>query len=306
MKTLVTGATGFVGREVVKELHAGGHVIRLLVRNPRAAAAQALAASADAEVCAGDILDAASLARAMDGTEAVIHLVGIISEAPPREYEVVHTQGTKNVLAAAQAAGATRFAHMSALGVRPGAVARYHRSKWEAEEAVRSSGLDWTIFRPSIIYGPDDQFVNLFARLARWSPFIPVMGSGLGKLQPVPVELIAAAFVRCLTEPRAIGQTFDLCGPEPMTFVEVLASILKAQRTPHLRAHLPMAMARGLAWALEQTFPRFLGRPPPLNRDQLIMLQEDNVGNPEPADALFGLTPPPFREGIARYLTPRR
>src|SRR5207237_1119041 len=108
---------------------------------------------------------------------AVIHLVGIISKVGRNTFENVHTQGTQNIVTSAREAGIKRFVHMSALGSRANAVSRYHQSKWAAEEAVRRSGLDYTIFRPSIIYGPKDHFVNLFDKMARFSPVLPVMGS---------------------------------------------------------------------------------------------------------------------------------
>ena len=152
--------------------------------------------------------------------DAVIHLVGIISEAGDQTFENVHTRGTQNLVHAARRAGVKRLLHMSALGTRPNAVARYHQSKWAAEEIVRESGLEWTIFRPSIIYGPDDGFVNLFAKISRFSPLVPIVGNGQTKFEPVPVEAVAHAFVKGLTEPKAIGSAFDLCGPSTLTLNE--------------------------------------------------------------------------------------
>ncbi|PYK98025.1 MAG: hypothetical protein DME19_14010, partial [Verrucomicrobia bacterium] len=177
------------------------------------------------------------------------------------------------------------------------------RSKWAAEEMVRRSGLAWTMFRPSIIYGPNDGFVNLFARIAKFSPVLPVMGSGKSRLQPVAVEEVAACFVRALQEPRSAGRTFDLCGNEVFTLEELLDLILEVRGRKRMKLHVPWPLARCQAAFLEFVFPRLLGRAPPLNRDQLIMLQEDNVGDPKPAMELFGLKPTSFREGIARYLT---
>jgi len=147
--------------------------------------------------------------------------------------------------------GLELLAQMSALGTRPHAVSRYHQSKWAGEEIVRESGLDWTIFRPSIIYGPKDHFVNLFARLARFSPVLPVIGRGQGKLQPVPVSDVAAAFVKCLAEPRSVGQVFDLCGRDILTFTEALDEILAVTGRKRWKAHLPFGLARCQAAALK-------------------------------------------------------
>jgi NADH dehydrogenase len=303
MKVFVTGASGFVGEEVLQHLERAGHSIRILARRPQSPQIQKLASRHSAQVHPGNVLDAASLLGGLDNIDAVIHLVGIISENGSSTFENIHVRGAENILAAAKTAGVKRFVHMSALGVRPDAPARYHRTKWEAEEFVRVSGLDFTIFRPSIIYGPHDHFVNLFARISRFSPILPVMGSGKSKMQPVPVADVATCFVQALTEPKAIGQTFDLCGADALSFNRILDAILRVTGRDRLKLHVPMFLARLQAALLESIFPWLLGEAPPLNRDQLIMLNEDNVGNPQPAQELFGLKPIPFREGIAAYLT---
>ncbi|PYJ08097.1 MAG: hypothetical protein DME25_02330 [Verrucomicrobia bacterium] len=303
MKVLVTGATGFVGRHIVRELHRAGHAIRILSRRSHlSAAACALEEQFSVENWGGDVLDPNYLPSACKGRDAIIHLVGIIAEIGKHTFENVHAVGTKNVVQAARDAGVKRLVHMSALGTRPNAASRYHQTKWAAEEIVRQSGLDWTIFRPSLIYGPDDQFVNLFAKMIRLSPILPVMGDACARLQPVSVETVAAAFARSLTEPKAIGQTYDLCGPETFTLPQLLDEILRAMGRRRLKLRVPPALARCQAASLEFVFPRLLRRAPPLNRDQLLMLQEDNVGDASPANALFGLRSGTFREGIGKYV----
>jgi NADH dehydrogenase len=302
MKVLVTGATGFVGREIVRQLHEAGHSIRILVRSRNSPRVQEAITRYGAEVHPGDIAEAASLDGAVNGMEAVIHLVGIISEVGESTFENVHTRGTGNIVAAARRAGVRRFVHMSALGTRPAAASRYHQTKWAAEELVRHSGLDFTIFRPSLIYGPEDQFVNLFARIIQLSPVVPLMGSPRARFQPVSVEAVAAAFVRSLGEPESAGWTYDLCGPEALTLSEIVDRVLGVLRKRRLKLQVPPGLASGQAVLLEFVFRRLLRRASPLNRDQLIMLQEDNLGNPQPANELFGLKPVPVREGIAKYL----
>jgi len=306
MKVLVTGATGFVGREVVRQLHKTGHSIRILARSRNASRVEEAVSCWGAEVHPGDVLDAASLDGAVNGTEAIIHLVGIIAEVGESTFENVHTRGTGNLVTAAQQAKVRRFVHMSALGTRPNAASRYHQTKWAAEELARHSGLDFTVFRPSLIYGPEDQFINLFARVIGLSPVVPLMGSPHAQFQPVSVETVAAAFAKSLGEPQSIGQTYDLCGPEALTLSEIVDRILAVLHRRRLKLRVPPGLARFQAVLLELVFRRLLRKVSPLNRDQLIMLQEDNVGNPRPANELFGLTPTSLREGIAKYLGVKR
>ena len=302
MKVFVTGGTGFVGREVVRRLRETGHSTRLLVRNPNSTGAKKTKSAYGVEFHAGDVRQPTSLEGALEGIEAIVHLVGIISEVGESTFENVHTRGTQNMVFAAQRAGVRRFIHMSALGTRHGATSRYHQTKWAAEEAVGHSGLDYTIFRPSLIYGPEDQFVNLFARVSRFSPVLPVMGSRAARFQPVAVEHVGRAFVGALSEPRSIGRIYDLCGPEPLTLPEILDQILGVLGRRRLKLVVPLSVARIQAAVLEWIFPHVFRRPPPLNRDQLVMLQEGNMGNAQPANELFGLKHLRFGEGIAEYL----
>jgi NADH dehydrogenase len=293
MKVLITGGTGFVGRSISRGLSEAGIPHRLLSR-------RGVGLGGLSEGFAGSILDRASVDRALVGCDRVIHLVGIISEAPGQTYEGVHADGTRRVLEAARAAGVRRRVHMSALGTRSDAAARYHRSKWEAEQSVRSSGLDWTVFRPSVIYGKGDGFVNLFAAIGRWSPLVPVVGSGRSRLQPVDVESVTRCFVRATVESLGIGETMDVCGPDPLTLREILDEIDRAMGRRRLRLMVPRPVAWGQARFLEWLFPSVFRQAPPLNRDQILMLDEDNVGDPLPARRLFGLREESFADGLAR------
>ncbi|HEU5125998.1 MAG TPA: complex I NDUFA9 subunit family protein [Verrucomicrobiae bacterium] len=302
MNVLVTGGTGFVGRAIVAELHRAGHTIHLLARHSESQNVNSFAARHSAQIRPGNILDSNSLKDACAGIDAVIHLVGIISETGRQTYEAVHVEGTRNMIEASRRAGVKRFIHMSALGTRPNARARYHQSKWNAEEIVRHSGLTWTIFRPSIIYGPNDGFVNLFARIARRSPVVPIIGKGESKFQPIAVPNVARAFVAALTEPRAENETFVLSGPEVFTLNEIVDCILRAMNAKRIKLHLPVPLARVQAGVLEFLFGRLLHKAPPLNRDQILMLQEDNIGNGKSADDLFGLKHESFQRGITEYL----
>src|SRR5262245_12589957 len=288
----LTGATGFVGRAVVAALRANGHVVRCLVRRGSERDLQGLGGIERVE---GNVLAPDSLEEGIAGCDAVIHLVGIIREIPASEvtFERIHVEGTHNVLEAAKAAGARRYLHMSALGSRPGARSRYHQTKWQAEEAVRASPLAWTIFRPSIIYGPGDGFVSLLAGLVRL-PIVPVIGSGRQRLQPVPIAHVAEGFERALGLEATVKQIYDVGGPDAVSMEELLDLVGAALGRRHpLKLHVPLGLMRPLA-RLFHRMPAF-----PVTPDQLAMLEEDNTCDPRPFYTTFKLTPIPLAQGLA-------
>lgn len=303
MNVLVTGGTGFVGEGVTSSLVAAGHTVRVLARHPASPSAEAPATGANVHFFKGDISDRESLATAVRGCEAIIHLVGIISEVGRATFENVHVRGTENILRAAAEQGASRFVHMSALGTRPAARSRYHQTKWAAEEAVRNSDLSWTILRPSLIYGPRDAFVNLFARISRYSPILPVPGNRSAQFQPVSLAAVSTAFANALEQSKSVGQTLDLCGPERLTLDGILDVLLAVLGRKRMKLHLPRPLVQVQARLLEWVFPIVLGKAPPLNRDQVIMLQEGNIGDGSAADRLLGLRHPSFWEGISYLRT---
>ena len=302
MKVLLTGATGFVGREVLRQLHATGHEARVLVRHEKSAAERLPHPNSIAEFHHGDVTQPHSLAGAAQGCDAVIHLVGIISEFGNVTFERLHVESTRDIVAAAQREGVRRFIHMSALGTRANAASRYHQTKWAAEEIVRTSALDYTIFQPSVIYGAEDHFVNLFAKMARMLPVVPVIGSGTARLQPVSVKIVAACFVGALTNPACLKRTYEVCGPDQLTAVELLDCLFEVSGRKRRKLRIPSAVARLQATVLETTVGAFLHKPPPLTRDQVLMLQEDNVGDPSAVEELFGLKQESFSDGIRSYV----
>jgi len=294
VRIAVTGASGFVGRHVTTLLAGRGHQVRALVRRDDPGRA---AAALPAERTPGDLADPAALAALTRGADVIVHLVGIIVEAGAATFEAVHVEGTRRLLTAAREAGVRRFVHMSAVGARdePGAT-RYHRTKWRAEELVRSSGLSHAIFRPSIISGPENRPIRTLARLHRWSPLVPVFGDGGFAMQPVWIGDVALAFALAAERP-ALSGVFELGGPATLTYEEFVRAIGRAAGHPRPLVHVPLAVARAAAAALG-----VMGPLAPLTLDQLQMLVE---GSATPANALestFGIWALPFDEGLARFL----
>ena len=298
-RVFVTGGTGFVGKAVIRALLAQGFLVRCLVRP---GSEHDLKGFESIDRVPGDVLRPDDLTASVEGCSALVHLVGIIREQRGRgvTFERLHVQATRNMLALARAAGVKRFAQMSALGTRPGARARYHQTKWEAEEAVRASDLAWTIFRPSIIFGRGDAFISALGRAVRQLPVMPVLGDGLYRLQPIPVEQVAEGFARALRTPESVRQTYEVAGPTPYAFVDLLDEIGRALARPRVRKlHVPLAPVRAMTRALDW-LPFF-----PLSTDQLIMMEEESVTDPSRYFAELGLRPEPLAAGLERMFATR-
>jgi NADH dehydrogenase len=297
-RVFVTGGTGFVGKAVVRALLAQGFLVRCLVRP---GSEHDLKGFESIDRVPGDVLLPDGLAASVEGCGAVVHLVGIIREQRGHgvTFDRLHTQATRNMLGLARAAGVKRFAQMSALGARPGARARYHQTKWEAEEAVRASDLEWTIFRPSIIFGRGDAFMSVLGRAVKRLPVMPVLGDGRYRLQPIPVEQIAEGFGRALRLPASVRQTYEAAGPAPYAFVDLLDEIGRALGRPRVRKlHVPLAPVRALTRALDW-LPFY-----PVSTDQLTMLEEESVTEPARFFADLGLKPEPLAAGLRRMFAP--
>ena len=275
----------------MSRLIAGGHQVRVLSRGTRPTVS-------GVQFIRGSVLEEGTLTEAMQGCDTVVHLVGIISEIGIQTFERMHTEATAKVVGAMRQNGVNRLVHMSALGARPNAPSRYHRTKAAAEALVRESSLSWTIFRPSLVYGRGDGFVTLFDRIARWSPIIPVFGSGTNQLQPLPARTVAEAFSSAVENDGTVSQTVDLVGPHPQSFREILRTLLLVRGRRRWLVSVPMPLARLQARMLEAIFPTVFGAAPPLNRDQLLMLEEDNVGDPQQAERLMGISSVSFKQGL--------
>ena len=226
---LVAGGTGFAGRAIVRALRASGHRVRVLSRGN----ANPWSTDPEVQLAQGDVRDRASLAAAMAGVRAVVAAVqfpGHPVEVPAEglTYDEYDRKGTENLVAAAAAAGVTRFVYLSGAGVGEGRPQEWYVAKGRAEDAVRASGLEWVIVRPSWMYGPGDKALNKFAAIARFSPIVPLTSMGGNTVQPVHVDDLAAVVVRCVETAETAGQVIGVAGPQTLTMREIVRTLLTA------------------------------------------------------------------------------
>jgi NADH dehydrogenase len=282
MTVLVTGATGFIGPHVVHTLRARDTPVRALVRDPSRASRLA---AWGVELVRGDATDPASLHAAASGVDAIVHLVAII-RGKPEDFERVMAQGTRDLVAAAQEAGVRRFVLASALGLdeRSKNAVPYFAAKWAMESAVRESGLEHVILRPSFVFGRDGGVLPTFVRLARYAPVTPIIGPGTQRLQPVWVEDVAEYYARSVELPEAAGRTFEIGGPDAVTWDDFWDRLKRTLGARRPAVHVPFRVMRVQA-ALTERLPGA-----PVTRDQLTMLAlGDNVVSDSSAVETFRL-----------------
>jgi NADH dehydrogenase len=294
MRVFVTGAGGFVGHSVLARLAAEGHEVRALVRP---GSAQGVVRAARVEAVEGDVVGASDLAVASSGCDAVVHLVGILRPQGANTFDAVHVAGTRNVIDACYSSGARRFIYVSALGAGRGTATPYFLTKEAAEERLRTSGLDWTILRPSVIHGPRGGFMVMMARMvARFGP-VPLVGRGDQVIQPIWVEDVAHLCAEALKRGTTVGQTFDVAGPDVLTmrsFYKTLSRVLFGKE----KRCLPVPL--GLVRTGARVAARLLANPC-VTPDELTMLLAARPCDLRPMAEAFDFTPAPFEATLARY-----
>ncbi|MBK1722923.1 NAD(P)H-binding protein [Thiocystis violacea] len=305
MKVAIIGGTGFVGSHITRHLVAAGHVPRLLVRP---GSEHKVAAPDICELVHGEVADPAAIENCLTGADAVIYLIGILRESPARgvTFEALQHQGVLDTIAAAQSTGVERFLLMSANGIREDGTP-YQRTKYQAEMALKASGLRWTIFRPSVVFGDSEGRMEFCSQLKKdiidspipaplfYEGILPT-NAGAFELAPVSVSDVADAFVLALTEPRTESQTYSLCGPERLSWKAILTTIAAASGKTKLMLPAP-AMAIKATAAVFDRFAWF-----PISRDQIQMLMEGNVCSENDSFARLGLTPVHFGVDQLTYL----
>ena len=283
----VFGGTGFIGRHLVQRLAAGGARVRVAVRHPKdAAPLQPMGDVGQIAAVQASVTHEGSVRAAVEGADAVVNLVGILYESGRMTFDAVHRQSAENVARAARDAGVPVLVHMSALGADPESHSDYATSKAAGEAAVRAAFPRAAIVRPSVVFGPEDKFFNLFAGIARLSPILPVFGcpkprfhdgridiygDGGVKFQPVYVGDVAAALVKCIEDPACAGKTYELGGPAVYSFKQIMEMICHETGRKRLLMPVPYVLAGLMAGVLE-LLPK-----PLLTGDQVELLKHDNV-----------------------------
>ncbi len=310
MQNLVTvfGGSGFIGAQAVRQLAKGGWRIRVAVRNPAKAYAMRLHGDVgQIDIVQANLRNEASLRRALSGAAASVNLVGVLRETGRQGFQALQVMGARNVAAAARAEGVSRVVQMSAIGADAQSESKYARTKAEGEAAVREIYPDAVILRPSIVFGPEDDFFNRFAAMAQISPALPLIGGGHTRFQPVFVGDVGKAVAAAVTLPSAAGQTYELGGPADLTFKQLMELMLAEIGKRRVLLPLPWPAAGLMAWAGDaaNSLAGAVGAalPTPVTADQVILLKTHNVvSGAHPGLADLGITPTSLEAVLPEYL----
>ncbi len=283
MQGLVTvfGGSGFIGRQVVRALAKRGLRIRVAARRPNLAYELRLMGDVgQIQIAQANIRAPSSVARALEGAEAAVNLVGVLYESGRQQFASLHGQGARNVAEACKAQGVERLVQVSAIGADPDSESKYARTKAMGEAAARENVPGAVVVRPSVVFGQEDDFLNRFARLAVMSPVLPLPGGGVTQFQPVFVGDVAQAIATTVIDPACAGRTYELGGPSTYSFRELMELILREIQRQRLLLPLPWPAAR-LIGALGDIQASVLPFAPPLTSDQVELLTSDNVADPK-------------------------
>ncbi len=289
---LITGATGYVGSAMLPHIVATGEPVRALVRDAKGAAK---VKAAGAEAAIGSVSDPASLDLAMQGVTTVIHLVAVNKNKGSQTMESINHQGTVNVVAAAKKAGVTRFIHMSGCNLHSNMPQEFAKTKGLGADAVKASGIPYTIIGPSVIFGAGDEFVNNLADLFKlwFYPVAPVVGNGKTRFAPVWKEDVARVFVKCLQDPQTINQSYEIGGPENLEYKQLMQIIKDKLGSHKAMLNVPVWMIKPGVVVMNAVLSK-----PPVTPGLLDLLAIDNTPNPNAITTVFGIQPKPLRDGI--------
>jgi len=292
----VFGGTGFLGRRIVDRLAGDGVAVRIVARNLHSLPGGNVSPELTVERIRADVRDRDSVARAVAGARGVVNAVGLYVERGGETFEAIHVEGARTVAEEAVKAGTERLVHISGIGVDAASESPYVRARARGEEAVREAFGQATILRPSVLFAPEDSFINTLLRLARTLPAVPLFGDGATLLQPVFVDDVAAAVGRTLDDPAAPGEVYELGGPTRYSYRELVQLVMD-----HGRYRRPLLPVPFPLWVLQARLACILPKPP-LTFDQVVLMKRDNVASPErPGLADLGVTPTAIEAELPHY-----
>ncbi len=291
----IAGASGFVGGHLVDYLIAGGHAVKCLARSEKT---QKLLSSKGAAVVSGDITDPGTLKGVLSPDDFVVHLVGIIEEKGGATFRAIHCNGTANLVTEAERAGVRHFFYQSALGADKESWSGYLKTKAEAEEMVKRSGLRYTIFRPSLIIGPWDGFTKKLFDMVKLSPVLPIPGEGRAKFQPVYIKDWLACIGKVIETPDAFASIYEIGGPEQLSYREMVEKLSKVMGYSRPAFTVPMGLMKFGASVLERVLPA-----PPVTSDQLRLLEQDNICDPRSLEKNFGIVPVKYEDALKEFIS---
>ena len=287
MRIAVVGATGFVGSHLVPHLVRAGHHVVAISRGGRRRPGW----GDDVEARPADVTTGSGLDRALEDVDAVVHLVAIPRESGGRTFDEVNVRGTEHVVQAVTAAGVRRLVHLSVLGVAEDPSLDYLHSKWRGEQIVRDSGLDWVVFRPSLMFGQGDGFFSLIrTTLKWWSPgVVAIPGDGSARFQPLSVDDLAIAVERSLVDADRAGSVYELGGPQWLTYREIVDEVMRVTGMRRLQLGMPIPLLSALTTVTDRVLPVF-----PVSHDQIASLQRPNFTELDAFERAFGVKPRPM------------
>ncbi|MCK5125484.1 MAG: complex I NDUFA9 subunit family protein [candidate division Zixibacteria bacterium] len=290
----VLGASGFIGSSLVLYLMQLGNKLHLLINETDPGITSL---RGQVQTFNGSINNIDALNSCFEGCDAVYHLVGIIAETRSKSFQKTVIEGTQDVVRAAKNAGVKKIYYLSALGAEENADSKYHQSKWYVEQAIIESGLDYTIFRPSVVFGPGDKFINQIIKMVRYSPLIPVIGDGLYKLQPVYVEELCAVMADAARRTESSKQIYEIGGAEQLTYMEIVDIIKRVTGIKKTAMHIPVSLMKTVAMFMELVL-----KPAPLTIDQLKMMAAGSTCDNSVVEKEFGVTFSSLESQILNYM----
>jgi len=289
----IAGATGFVGGHLRDYLVQKGCEVKVLVRSS-AAGKQFL--SKGIQTIPGDITKPETLKGILSPDDFIVHLVGIITEKGDTTFQKVHVEGTRNLVSEAKRAGVRHFFYQSALGADIKGITPYLRTKAEAEEIVKSSGIPYTIFRPSLLIGPWDGFTKKMLDMIKISPVTPIPGDGKSRFQPLYIKDWLKCTLKVIEDPGGYSGTYELGGPQQLSYSEIVQIMTESSGRTRMKVNIPMGLMK-IAAAVASILPS-----PPVTTDQLLMLEQDNITDIDGIEKKFGFSPVPLKEALGEFI----